>query len=590
MHHSRSLRLPNHWIECPAMAEMLVGGRFLAFKTPLDSRYDQKIQPNSKYFKPAHVVSRFQRLKQTNESNLKAVIDLTNSQRYYNPIEFTSSNQISHYKIACAGHDQCPNNEQVQIFFRYCLAILNGNSRAVIGVHCTHGFNRTGFMICAFLVEHMDFSLDKAIGLFRKARPPGIYKQDYIDALLERYGDNDCEIEPVMLPSWRPGPNKDDYAGDYLSHPLIQSMQRAGVGQNDKRKPQNNSTVTQQKELGSSVIGSPVEAVYACPILEKVRQYTCAGAYRGFPGYQAVSMDMENISLLKENDYRVSWKADGTRYLCLINGKDRIYFIDRSNKVFRVPNISFPLRGQPDQNLKDTLVDGELIFDRVDNIEIPRYLIFDVVTFQDEPVGTTCNFDDRQNCIYRELIEPRNEAISAGLIDKSKESFSVRRKDFWNICTVRKILDGQFSRQISHDVDGLVFQPLDLPYCIGTCNKILKWKPNAQNSIDFRLKIIRQKKLGEPERYVGQLFTLGLKEPFSTIDDVSSDLLQHDGSIIECTYTSFGWTFMRVRSDKNVPNSIKTALSICRSIEKPVTKQLLFSYIAECLGTDALSE
>ena len=26
-----------------------------------------------------------------------------------------------------------------------------------LGVHCTHGFNRTGFLICAFLVEKMDW-------------------------------------------------------------------------------------------------------------------------------------------------------------------------------------------------------------------------------------------------------------------------------------------------------------------------------------------------------------------------------------------------------------------------------------------------
>lgn len=33
----------------------------------------------------------------------------------------------------------------------------------------------------------------------------------------------------------------------------------------------------------------------------------------GFPGCQPVSMDTNNIRLLHEKPYRVSWKADGTR-------------------------------------------------------------------------------------------------------------------------------------------------------------------------------------------------------------------------------------------------------------------------------------
>ena len=34
----------------------------------------------------------------------------------------------------------------------------------------------------------------------------------------------------------------------------------------------------------------------------------------GFAGSQPVSMDVQNIRLLNEKPYRVSWKADGTRY------------------------------------------------------------------------------------------------------------------------------------------------------------------------------------------------------------------------------------------------------------------------------------
>lgn len=36
-------------------------------------------------------------------------------------------------------------------------------------------------------------------------------------------------------------------------------------------------------------------------------------ARSGFAGSQPVSMDVQNIRLLNEKPYRVSWKADGTR-------------------------------------------------------------------------------------------------------------------------------------------------------------------------------------------------------------------------------------------------------------------------------------
>ena len=34
---------------------------------------------------------------------------------------------------------------------------------ALIGVHCTHGVNRTGYLICRYLIEKMDWDPQKAI-------------------------------------------------------------------------------------------------------------------------------------------------------------------------------------------------------------------------------------------------------------------------------------------------------------------------------------------------------------------------------------------------------------------------------------------
>ena len=78
----------------------------------------------------------------------------------------------------------------------------------------------------------------------------------------------------------------------------------------------------------------------------------------GFPGAQPVSMAYNNYEMLAKNKYMVSWKADGTRYLMYINGRDKVYMLDRDNSVFRVKNLFFPHRKDMDKHLMSTLLDG----------------------------------------------------------------------------------------------------------------------------------------------------------------------------------------------------------------------------------------
>ena len=68
----------------------------------------------------------------------------------------------------------------------------------------------------------------------------------------------------------------------------------------------------------------------------------------GFPGSQPVSLDRDRIRLLGEKPYRVSWKADGTRYMMLIAGKDEVnrldFFCPREHLSLKVPNVELQLQ------------------------------------------------------------------------------------------------------------------------------------------------------------------------------------------------------------------------------------------------------
>ena len=55
-----------------------------------------------------------------------------------------------------------------------------------------------------------------------------------------------------------------------------------------------------------------------------------------------------------------------------------------------------------------------------------------IYIFQGIDVGGT-NFNTRLLCIEKEIVGPRYEKMKRGMLDKSKEPFSVRIKPFWDV-------------------------------------------------------------------------------------------------------------------------------------------------------------
>lgn len=103
-----------------------------------------------------------------------------------------------------------------------------------------------------------------------------------------------------------------------------------------------------------------------------------------FPGSQPVSLDLQNIQMLKQVRYWLTWKADGTRYLLFIC-RWSCYLIDRAFRVRRV-QLRFPRAGTGGSGTVDalqhnTIVDGEMVVDhdRASNTYRRRYLIYDVM-------------------------------------------------------------------------------------------------------------------------------------------------------------------------------------------------------------------
>jgi len=426
-------------------------------------------------------------------------------------------------------------------------------------------------------VERLDWSLDAAFEEFCKARQPGIYKEDYIIELYEKYNPGeDIVPDPPQLPAWHTECDDEDEDEQEEESDSV-------------RQSKNRNIKIVKKSFIDDIQISGVDQVMNCDIVFEV-QRTVKNMFKsgkkGFLGAQPVSMTRKNLDFLSKKSYMVSWKADGTRFLMLIQGKNKVYMLDRDNVVFKVSNLNFFHRKSEGMNnfLEQTLVDGELVIDEHQGKKIPRFLIYDIIKFQGEDVGQ-CAFKRRALCIEKELIAPRNQKCSEGKLNKTEEPFSVRKKDFWELSTVNVLLDknSNFCKVLSHEIDGLIFQPAGPNdfYKSGRCDDILKWKPASMNSIDFRLQIGIQSGTGLLPTLKGNLFVGHYDLPFSQLKKCTKKMREYDGKIIECTVSDNGWVFMRERTDKSYPNSFNTAKGVMESIKNPVTKEILLQFIAE---------
>ncbi|GFR61047.1 RNA/RNP complex-1-interacting phosphatase [Elysia marginata] len=140
-------------------------------------------------------------LRQLGEQNLTlaGVIDLTFTKKYYNKEEFLHKS-VGHKKVFTKGHE-VPSDGVYKEFTEAVESFSNDEN--LIGVHCTHGVNRTGYMI-----EKMNMNPQEAIDLFNDSRGHNIERENYIADLKRRKSGESLELlsqdKPIKKkPRWR---------------------------------------------------------------------------------------------------------------------------------------------------------------------------------------------------------------------------------------------------------------------------------------------------------------------------------------------------------------------------------------------------
>lgn len=246
-------------------------------------------------------------------------------------------------------------------------------------------------------------------------------------------------------------------------------------------------------------------------------------------GRQPVSLDLEQTVDNLPNNYAVTDKSDGERYMLIIKNK-RCYLI--SNNL-NVKDTGIDVNSK----FNNSILDGEYIFIKEHNKYL--YMVFDClvlsgvdyrnevrlmkrlsvidelindinklnVKFKEIKTDDIDNMDKILNIHKNNLYSMYNDIMDN--LKKSKNNVIVRKKYFVDVFGLKDneifyysdLLWNTFTKdkdmKCPYELDGLIYQPLEQKYEINAKKSKLsdlKWKPANMNSIDFYIEFEKDPK------------------------------------------------------------------------------------------------
>lgn len=186
------VKIPDGWLDYTKVHKPLQHLPIIAFKTPLS----QKFHRPSKEAKGVYVEegdqftpSQLSEALEKKGYDLVVVIDLTFTFRYYSGVNELENDQgIKYVKVKCPGQ-VIPDDQIVQRVAKVFNKVIYEHGRdgkKLAGIHCTHGLNRTGYIVCRYLVEWHNVEPSEAIKMFNDARGHDIERENYISDIMAR--------------------------------------------------------------------------------------------------------------------------------------------------------------------------------------------------------------------------------------------------------------------------------------------------------------------------------------------------------------------------------------------------------------------
>ena len=236
-----------------------------------------------------------------------------------------------------------------------------------------------------------------------------------------------------------------------------------------------------------------------------------------FIGPSSYTLQMANIAPVNErsnipnirNNYTVTEKADGQRFMMFISSNGKIYFINNSM------NVVFTGAVTKNKEIYNTLIDGESVLHDKHGKFINLYAAFDIYFINKRdvrslgfvPRKTEDNPSDFRLILLKTVIR-KLSAESVVDDDVSPVRFECKKfyptsptEDIFSACS--NILEKEADGLFEYNTDGLIFTPASMGVGadqigkVGSLHKTItwdysfKWKPAKYNTIDFLVKTIK---------------------------------------------------------------------------------------------------
>jgi len=171
-------QIPEGWLDYSKMGQIIENSNIIAMRVPLKAEFSELEE--SEKFSVQNAID----MVEQKDRQVGMVINLCFTDKYYDVMDFKSKGAPVE-KIMVPGQT-VPEEKYIRMF---CDAIVefernNKDSNKIVLVHCTHGLNRTGFLICSYLIRVKGITPAEAVKSFEEARGHKIKRQYYVDALL----------------------------------------------------------------------------------------------------------------------------------------------------------------------------------------------------------------------------------------------------------------------------------------------------------------------------------------------------------------------------------------------------------------------
>lgn len=363
---------------------------------------------------------------------------------------------------------------------------------------------------------------------------------------------------------------------------------------------------------------------------------------RSFAGPQPITLEQSNV-IKKDlgvvtilDKYTVTEKADGERMLLFVNKNGKCYFVNsRLNIIFTGVKLD---------SLSNSLVDGEFITRSIMNKSVKYFALFDIYYKNGHSTAGLPLIHTKKGLLDRySAMKEFATVTSTRFLEKGIKIFA---KTFYAGDDIFEESKKALKASYDYQTDGLIYTPRDLVVgashegdkkvnLTGTWNRVFKWKPSQNNTIDFLVRdsgnnftIINGVKYKVLDIYVGcnpiQWTPIKTRQylegkvirtnsyiaekfiPGDIADDtfaqcyveIDKMYCEEDGTkiisdtIIEFKYINdenliypLRWKPLRIRQDKTemfktsglsgTANDYGTAMNIWRSIKYPVTEKMV---------------